>query len=170
MRVIRNFVLLLGLIAAGFAIAGKPVAEKPGTGRHSITAMLAANPDFKTLGAALAAAGLSEDLNEAGAQTLFAPTNAAFAKLPAGTLENLMQPANRARLADILRYHLVPETVEAKQLLKLTLVPTVYGEPLRVSHTGRQVMVGNARVLKTDIKASNGMIHAIDTVLMPDGR
>ena len=174
MRVIRNFVLLLGIAAAGFAIAaGKPVAKKIGSEHvqsQSIAVIVAANPDFKTLGAALTAAGLSEGLDEPGPQTLFAPTEAAFAKLPPGALDELMKPENHDKLADILRYHLVPQTVEAKQLAKLTLLPTVNGDPLAVTHAGKQVMVDNARVLRADIGASNGVIHAIDTVLMPDGK
>ena len=174
MRVIRNFVLLLGIAAAGIAFAaGKPAARKIGgdhIGRQSIAAIAASNPDFKTLGVALTAAGLSEDLNGANMQTLFAPTEAAFAKLPAGTLDGLMKPESHDKLAAILRYHLVPSRVEAKQLAKLKFVPTVNGDPLAVTLNGKQVMVDNARVLKSDIKASNGVIHAIDTVLMPDGK
>ena len=174
MRTIRNFVLLLGIAATGLAIAaGKPVAKKTGnehTERQSIAAVVASNPDFKTLGTALTAAGLSEGLNASGSQTLFAPTEAAFAKLPAGALGELMKPENHDKLVAIMNYHLVPQTVEAKQLSKLTLVPTVNGDPLAVTHDGKQVMVDNARVVRADIRASNGVIHAIDTLLMPDGK
>jgi uncharacterized surface protein with fasciclin (FAS1) repeats len=174
MRVIRHFVLLLGIAAAGFAIAaGKPVAKKSGSEhveQQSIAAIVASNPDFKTLGVALTAAGMSEDLNGGGPQTLFAPTEAAFAKLPAGTLDGLMKPANHDKLVAILRYHLVPSRVEAKQLAKLKFVPTVNGDPLAVTLDGKQVMVDNAHVVKPDIRASNGVIHAIDTLLMPDGK
>jgi uncharacterized surface protein with fasciclin (FAS1) repeats len=174
MRAIRNFVLLLGIAAAGFAIAaGKPVTRKVGGDhaiRQSIAAVIASNPDFKTLGVALTAAGLSEGLNGPDPQTLFAPTEAAFAKLPAGTLDGLMKPENHDKLAAILRYHLVPSRVEAKQLAKLKFVPTVNGDPLAVTLDGKQVLIDNARVVKADIKASNGVIHAIDTLLMPDGK
>ena len=179
MRVIRNFVLLLGIASAGLAIAaGKPAAKKIGSEhieRQSIAVMVASNPDFKTLGAALTTAGLSESLNGSGTQTrssytLFAPTEAAFAQLPAGVLDDLMKPENHDKLVEILRYHLVPQMVEAKQLLKLTLVPTVNGDPLAVTHAGKQLMIDNARVVKADIKASNGVIHAIDTLLIPDGK
>lgn len=173
MRVIRRFVLLLGIAAAGFAVAaGKPVAKKPGNQhleRQSIAAIVASSPDFKTLSAALTSAGLNEDLNASGPQTLFAPTEAAFAKLPAGTLDGLMKPENHDRLAAILRYHLVPSRVEAKQLAKLKFVPTVNGDPLAFTLDGKQLMLDNARVVKADIKASNGVIHAIETLLIPDG-
>ena len=174
MRVIRQFVLLLGIAAAGFAIAaGKHTPRKIGSEHaqpQSIAVIVASSPDFKTLSAALTAAGLNEDLNASGPRTLFAPTEAAFAKLPAGTLDGLMKPENHDKLTAILRYHLVPSRVEAKQLAKLKFVPTVNGDPLAVTLDGRQVMLDNARVVKADIKASNGVSHAIDTLLMPDGK
>jgi uncharacterized surface protein with fasciclin (FAS1) repeats len=174
MRVIRQIVLLLGIAAAGFALAaGKPAVKRPGNEhfeRQTVAAVVASHPDFKTLGVTLVAAGLSEELNGDGPQTLFAPTEAAFAKLPAGTLDGLMKPENHDKLAAILRYHLVPQKVDAKQLAKLKFVPTVNGDPLTVTLDGKQVMVDNARVVKADIKASNGVIHAIDTLLMPDGK
>ena len=89
---------------------------------------------------------------------------------PVVDLEDLMKPENHDKLVEILRYHLVPQMVEAKQLLKLTLVPTINGDPLAVTHAGKQLMIDNARVVKADIKASNGVIHAIDMLLIPDGK
>lgn len=174
MSLIRNVVVLLGIAAAGFAIAaGKPLAKKTVHGhveRQSIAAIVASRPDFKTLGVALTAAGMSENLGGSGSQTLFAPNEAAFAKLPAGMLDGLMKPENHAKLTDILRYHLVPQKVEAKQLVKLKFVPTVNGDPLAITLDGKQLMIDNAHVVKPDIQASNGVIHAVDTVLMPDGK
>ena len=177
MRTIRNCILLLGCAVAGLAIAAGRHAPTKTSSEHSrpqsIAAIVASNPDFKTLGAALASAGLSEGLGDGASsespvsQTLFAPTEIAFAKLPAGTLDDLMKPENHDKLAAILRYHLVPQKVDAKQLAKLKFVPTVNGDPLAVTLDGRQVMIDGARVVKADIKASNGVIHAIDEVLAP---
>jgi uncharacterized surface protein with fasciclin (FAS1) repeats len=122
---------------------------------------------FKTLTAAINAAGLTETLEGPGPFTVFAPTDAAFAKLPAGTVENLLKPENKAQLAAILTYHVVPGTVTAADVLKLTEAKTVSGKMVAVRTTGNSVMVNNAHVVTTDIAASNGVIHVIDSVLLP---
>lgn len=179
MRMIRHFALCLGIAAAGFAIAAGKHAPEKIAGEHtraqSIEAIVASSPDFKTLSAVLTAAGLGVHLNVDDSQTqdtytLFAPTEAAFAKLPAGALDDLLKAQNHDKLVAILRYHLVPEVVEARQLGKLKFVPTLNGDPLTITPNGKQPMVDNARLLRTDIRASNGVIHAIDTLLMPDGK
>jgi uncharacterized surface protein with fasciclin (FAS1) repeats len=174
MHAIRNFALLLGIAAAGLAMAaGKPVAKKNGNAhpeRRTIAAVVAASPDFRTLGTVLASAGLTEGLGDSGPHTLFAPTNAAFARLPAGTLAELMKPENHDKLLAIMDYHLVPLVVDAKELSRLKAVPTVDGDPLTVTLDGKQVLVDNAHVAKTEIQATNGVIFTIDTLLMPDGR
>ena len=119
---------------------------------------------FKTLVQAVQAAGLVDTLKGDGPFTVFAPTDAAFAKLPAGTIEALLN--DRQKLAQVLTYHVVPGKVTAAQV-KPGDVKTVQGQSLRVRADGGAVMVNNARVTKTDIMASNGVIHVIDTVVLP---
>ncbi len=123
---------------------------------------------FNTLAAALKAAGLIETLKGKGKFTVFAPTDEAFAKLPAGTVEDLLKPENKEKLKAILLYHVVSGQVEAKKVVKLNGkdVKTVQGGMLKVD-TSNGVKVNSANVVKTDIKASNGVIHVIDTVLIP---
>jgi len=120
---------------------------------------------FKTLAAALQAAGLVETLKGKGPFTVFAPTDAAFAKLPAGTVEMLLKPENKAKLTAILTYHVVAGKVMAKDV-KAGKVKTVQGSELTLGTTGG-VTVDNAKVVKADIVADNGVIHVIDTVVMP---
>lgn len=122
---------------------------------------------FKTLAAALQAAGLVETLKGNGPFTVFAPTDAAFAKLPAGTVENLLKPENKEKLKAVLTYHVVPGKVTAAQVTKLKSAKTVQGSEARVTVDGGKVMIDNATVVKTDILAKNGVIHVIDTVIMP---
>jgi uncharacterized surface protein with fasciclin (FAS1) repeats len=122
---------------------------------------------FKTLAAALQAAGLVDTLKGPGPFTVFAPTDAAFAKLPAGTLESLLKPENKAKLTAILTYHVVPGAVKAEQVTKLDEAKTVNGAMVKVSTDHGKVMINNANVVKADIPASNGVIHVIDTVILP---
>ncbi|WP_448582144.1 fasciclin domain-containing protein [Thermaurantiacus sp.] len=125
---------------------------------------------FQTLAAALGAAGLVETLKGPGPFTVFAPTDAAFAKLPAGTVENLLKPENKAELAAILTYHVVPgRTMSSALAGKTTEVATVNGAKVKIDGT-RGVRVNNAAVTAADISASNGVIHVIDTVLLPPAR
>ena len=122
---------------------------------------------FKTLAAALKAADLVDTLKGAGPFTVFAPTDEAFAKLPAGTLENLLKPENKEKLKAILTYHVVAGKVMAADVVKLKTAKTVQGSTIDISTMGGKVKVDNANVVKTDIAASNGVIHVIDTVIMP---
>jgi uncharacterized surface protein with fasciclin (FAS1) repeats len=122
---------------------------------------------FKTLAAALGAAGLVETLKGKGPFTVFAPTDAAFAKLPAGTVEMLLKPENKAKLTAILTYHVVAGKVMAADVVKVTSAKTVQGGAVAVKVTGGKVTIDAANVVTTDIAASNGVIHVIDTVLMP---
>ena len=122
---------------------------------------------FKTLAAALQAAGLVETLKGKGPFTVFAPTDAAFAKLPAGTVENLLKPENKAKLTAILTYHVVAGKVMAADVVKVKSAKTVQGSAVTVNAMGGKVMIDGANVVTTDIAASNGVIHVIDTVLMP---
>ena len=155
--------LLLGLVAAsGPAAATPPVPQK------DIVDTAVAAGSFKTLAAALQAAGLVETLKGAGPFTVFAPTDAAFAKLPAGTVENLLKPENKAKLTAVLMYHVVPGRVLAAQVGGMTSAPTANGQALAISSENGIVTVGGARVTKTDILCSNGVIHVIDTVMLPN--
>ena len=122
---------------------------------------------FKTLAAALKAAGLVDTLKGEGPFTVFAPTDEAFAKLPAGTVDTLLKPENKAKLTSILTYHVVPGTVMAADVMKMKTAKTVEGEPLKITTANGKVMIDKATVTKADIVASNGVIHVIDTVLMP---
>jgi uncharacterized surface protein with fasciclin (FAS1) repeats len=130
------------------------------------TAIAAGN--FKTLVAAITAAGLAPTLKGPGPFTVFAPTDAAFAALPTGTVDNLLKPENKAKLVAILTYHVLPGKVLAADIAGKKLEPkTVEGETLAIDATGSTVKVNQATVTKADIVADNGVIHVIDAVLMP---
>ena len=122
--------------------------------------------DFKTLATALKAAGLVETLEGDGPFTVFAPTDEAFAKLPEGTLADLLKPENKAKLVAILTYHVVPGTVMAADVVKLSKAKTVQGSEVTIKVDGDKVMVDKANVTKTDIKCKNGVIHVIDAVML----
>ena len=122
---------------------------------------------FKTLVAAVQAAGLVETLKGKGPFTVFAPTDEAFAKLPAGTVESLLKPENKEKLVAVLTYHVVPGKVMAADVVKLTEAPTVQGSKAKVKVVDGTVMIDNAKVVKTDIETSNGVIHVIDAVILP---
>ncbi len=123
--------------------------------------------EVTTLVTAIKAAGLVETLKGPGPFTVFAPTNAAFAKLPAGTVEDLLKPENKEKLKSVLLYHVhAGEAVPAAKVKTMSL-STANGKPLNVKVDGGTVMINNAKVIKTDVPASNGVIHWIDTVVMP---
>lgn len=158
----------VGLVVSPLAVAnaqGTNTAVKPKTANTIVDVAVAAG-NFKTLVAAVKAAGLVETLNSAGPFTVFAPTDEAFAKLPAGTVEALLK--DKAKLTAILTYHVVPGSVEAAQVVGLKSAKTVNGKEVSIKVADGKVMVGAAQVVKTDIKASNGVIHVIDTVLLPN--
>jgi uncharacterized surface protein with fasciclin (FAS1) repeats len=123
---------------------------------------------FNTLVAAVKAAGLADTLKGAGPFTVFAPTDEAFAKLPAGTVEELLKPENKSKLQAILTYHVVPGNVMAKDVVKLSKAKTVNGQALTVKTEAGAVIVDGAKVVKTDIGCSNGVIHVIDSVVLPN--
>jgi uncharacterized surface protein with fasciclin (FAS1) repeats len=147
---------LLAAMTVTASAAGKDIVD---------TAVSAGS--FKTLAAALKAADLVDTLKGTGPFTVFAPTDEAFAKLPAGTLDTLLKPENKEKLRSILLYHVVSGDVMAAQVVKMTSAKTVNGQDLEISVHGNTVMVNNARVEKADVAASNGVIHVIDTVLLP---
>ena len=125
---------------------------------------------FTTLAKALTAADLVATLKGPGPFTVFAPTDEAFAKLPPATLNDLLKPENKAMLRRVLTYHVVPGKVMAADVVKVDSAKAVSGDTLRVKVSGSTVTVDKARVVKTDIAASNGVIHVIDTVLLPPGK
>lgn len=122
---------------------------------------------FKTLAAAVGAAGLIQTLKGAGPFTVFAPNDAAFAKLPAGTVESLVKPENKAKLTAILTYHVVAGKVMAADVVKITSAKTVYGQSAKVAVVDGKVKIDGATVIATDIVCDNGVIHVIDSVIMP---
>ena len=134
---------------------------------EDIVAVASGNSDFSTLVAALTAAELVEALQGAGPFTVFAPNNAAFAKLPAGTVDDLLKPENKAKLTAILKNHVVPGKVMAADV-KAGPVPTLGGGDVVIAVEGGGVKYGDAMVIGTDVLASNGVIHVIDTVVVPD--
>jgi len=123
---------------------------------------------FKTLVAAVKAAGLVETLKGEGPFTVFAPTDEAFAKLPKGTVESLLKPENKQKLASILTYHVVSGKVKAKKAAKLDSAKTVNGSEIAIKPSGKTLMINKSKVIKADIKTSNGIIHVIDAVLIPE--
>jgi len=133
---------------------------------ETVVGIAAGNADFSTLVAALKAAGLVDTLNGTGPFTIFAPTNAAFDKLPKGTVENLLKPENKAKLTAILTYHVVAGKVMAADV-KTGMVKTVQGDELDVKVANGRVTVNGAKVSKTDLIGTNGVIHVIDSVVMP---
>jgi uncharacterized surface protein with fasciclin (FAS1) repeats len=141
-------------------------AKAPAAKKMTIVDVAAKNGSFKTLVAAIKAAGLVETLSGPGPFTVFAPTDAAFAKLPKGTVKDLLKPENKEKLAQILTYHVVAGSVAAKEI-KPGKVATVAGGELTLAVKGKRVKVNNANVIIADIKTSNGIIHVIDKVMMP---
>ena len=158
----RYVTSVMAAAAMVLSLAGSVSAQ----GKDIVDTAVAAG-QFKTLAAALQAAGLIETLKGKGPFTVFAPTDAAFAKLPKGTVEDLLKPENKAKLTAILTYHVVPGKVMAADVVKVKDAKTVQGGSIKVNAGGGAVTVDGANVVKTDIGASNGVIHVVDTVLMP---
>jgi uncharacterized surface protein with fasciclin (FAS1) repeats len=154
-------------MVTGIAVVALVVTTAAQAQNRDIVDTAVAAGQFNTLAAALKAAGLIETLKGTGPFTVFAPTDAAFAKLPKGTVEDLLKPENKARLTAILTYHVVPGKVMAADVVKVKDAKTVQGGSLKVNTGGGKVMVDNANVVKADIAASNGVIHVIDSVVMP---
>jgi uncharacterized surface protein with fasciclin (FAS1) repeats len=153
---------------AALGMAAIVSACAPADTGNDIVSIASGNDDFSTLVAAVSAAGLVETLQGPGPFTVFAPTNEAFAALPAGTVDSLLLPENRDQLVSILTYHVVPGAVTSDQLAGQRLnVTTVQGQTVHVD--GRNgVRVNDANVVTADIAASNGVIHVIDSVLLPN--
>jgi uncharacterized surface protein with fasciclin (FAS1) repeats len=153
---------------AAVALTVAPIAAAPAAAQtKDIVDTAVAAGSFKTLAAALQAAGLVDTLKGPGPFTVFAPTDEAFAKLPAGTVEMLLKPENKAKLTRILTYHVVAGKVMAADAAKLTSAKAVSGDTLTIAAHGGGVTIDKAKVVKADIAASNGVIHVIDTVILP---
>jgi uncharacterized surface protein with fasciclin (FAS1) repeats len=160
--------IIASLTAVVLAVAGLAVGStwSRATSQDIVDTAVGAG-EFKTLAAALTAAGLVDTLKGDGPFTVFAPTDAAFARLPAGTVESLLKPENKEKLTAILTYHVVPGAVKAEQVTRLDEARTVNGAMVKVSTGGGKVMINDANVVKADIPASNGVIHVIDKVILP---
>lgn len=162
MRVFKIGLAVLALMA-GFAgsVKAESMPDK------DIVDIAASAGSFKTLVAAVQAAGLVEALKGQGPLTVFAPTDEAFGRLPAGTVENLLKPENKDKLIAVLTYHVVPGRVTASEVVNLNSAKTINGRSLKISAQKGKVMVDGAQVTATDIMASNGVIHVIDAVVLP---
>ncbi len=156
-----SFALILSVLVSTIPAA---VAA---TNKKDIVDTAVAAGSFKTLATALQAAGLVDTLKGKGPFTVFAPTDEAFGKLPAGTVESLLKPENKVKLKAILLYHVVAGDVTSAQVVKMSSAKTVNGQNVEISDNMGSVMINSAKVVKADIKASNGVIHVIDTVLLP---
>lgn len=153
---------LLGLALMALAVVGAGNAQE----KNIVDTAIAAG-SFNTLVKAVQAADLTATLEGKGPFTVFAPTDQAFAKLPAGTVKSLLKPENKEKLRAILTYHVVAGELNAAQVAKLHAVKTVEGAELKIVVKNGSVMVDNAKVVQADIHASNGIIHVIDAVMLP---
>lgn len=154
------------LLSAFAMVLSSAHAGSYGSGKN-VVAVASEAGSFNTLVAAIKAAGLADTLQGQGPFTVFAPTDEAFAKLPAGTVNDLLKPENKAKLAAILTYHVVPGKVMAADV-KTMSAKTVNGQTVDLRVSGSTVTIDEAKIVKTDIPASNGVIHIIDTVILPE--
>lgn len=157
----RSFAAMAAFLLSFSVLAGHHGMKK------DIVDVAVENGSFTTLVAAVQAAGLVDTLKGEGPFTVFAPTDEAFAKLPEGTVESLLKPENKDKLVAILTYHVVPGKVMAADVMGLDKATTVQGSDIMITKSDGKVMVDNATVVATDVKAKNGVIHVIDTVIMP---
>lgn len=165
-----TYLISMSALVLSFTFTGFPSALADNhsmMAKKDIVETAVAAGQFNTLAAALKAAGLVETLKGKGPFTVFAPTDEAFAKLPAGTLDDLLKPENKDKLTAILTYHVVPGRVLAADVVKLKTAKTVNGQSVKIKTAKGGVMVDNANVVTTDIIASNGVIHVIDSVILP---
>ena len=162
MRKIPSLFVAFALFAPAFAFAAEKDIVDTAVGAGS----------FKTLVAAVQAAGLVDTLKGAGPFTVLAPTDEAFAKLPAGTVEDLLKPENKEKLVAILTFHVIPSKAMAKDVVKLNgkSVKSVQGSPIAITVKGAGVYADKAKIVKTDIACTNGVIHVIDTVILPPAK
>jgi uncharacterized surface protein with fasciclin (FAS1) repeats len=167
MRQIGTFITRATVAVTAAALLTMPALTRAETADKDIVETAVAAGSFNTLATALQAAGLVDTLKGSGPFTVFAPTDEAFAKLPAGTVENLLKPENREQLRAVLTYHVVSGKVTAAQVTRLDSAKTVNGQALRIRTSGGTVSIDEAKVVKADVEASNGVIHVIDSVMLP---
>ena len=137
---------------------------------ENIVGLAVGNENLSTLVAAVKAAGLVETLSGKGPYTVFAPTNEAFAALPAGTVENLLKPENKDQLIAVLTYHVVAGEAYAKDLSNGQKIITIEGKDVKVKINSKGVMINDGKVIAADVKATNGVVHVIDQVLLPPSK
>ncbi|MBD3224645.1 MAG: fasciclin domain-containing protein [Caldithrix sp.] len=135
--------------------------------KHDVVELAVKAGSFKTLVAAVKAAGLADALKGDGPFTIFAPTDEAFAKLPEGTLQDLLKPENKDKLKAILTYHVVAGKVTAADVVKISKAETLNGQNAKISVNDDQVFIDDAKIIQTDVMGSNGVIHVIDSVILP---
>lgn len=162
----KQLVATLPIIAASFMFMPAANADNHSM-KKDIVDVAVENGSFNTLVAAVKAGGLVETLKSKGPFTVFAPTDEAFAKLPAGTVEMLLKPENKDKLVAVLTYHVVSGKVTAADVVKLDSAKTVQGQSVTIKSSNGNVMINDAKVIIADVEASNGVIHVIDTVLLP---
>jgi len=171
MKTIDRFMLLIAAVFSAFiatqALAAHHEGDHGDMASSNIVEVAAGNASFSTLVAAVKAAGLVDVLAGEGPFTVFAPTDEAFGKLPAGTVENLLKPENKDQLVAVLTYHVVPGKVMAADVVKLDSATTVQGSDVAIVASAEGVRIDNANVVMTDVAASNGVIHVIDSVILP---
>ncbi len=160
-----KFALVASVLAVAFGV--QDAKAGCGTCDKTIVENAVKIEGFETLVAAVKAAGLVDVLSGKGPYTVFAPTDEAFKKLPKGTLESLLKPENKEKLVAILKYHVVPGKVMAKDVVKLSEAKTAQGSKVKVKVDEGNVMIDKAKVVKTDVNCLNGVIHVIDTVIIP---
>jgi uncharacterized surface protein with fasciclin (FAS1) repeats len=171
MKAYKNILVAVALVSVVTSLPVLAVADTDkscaGKSGKDIVQTAVAAEQFQTLVAAVQAAGLVETLQGEGPFTVFAPTDEAFGKLPEGTVQTLLKPENKAKLASILKYHVVPGRVPAADVVQAGVLNTVEGPSILVSAADGVVRVDGAQVVKADVEASNGVIHVIDEVIMP---
>ena len=167
----RKFQMIVVMLVAAATLALSPALLSAGAeaGKKDIVDTAVSAGKFNTLAAALKAAGLVDTLKGQGPFTVFAPTDEAFAKLPAGTVEELLKPENKEKLTSILTYHVVPAKAMSGDVAGMSSAKTVNGKEVTFKTSDGKVMVDKATVTTADVAASNGVIHVIDTVLLPRG-
>jgi uncharacterized surface protein with fasciclin (FAS1) repeats len=165
--VMKKFSRIALALVACFSLSAGAARFAQAEEEKTIVETAVAAGQFETLVAAVKAAGLVETLSGKGPFTVFAPTDEAFKKLPAGTVESLLKPENKEKLVAVLTYHVVPGKVMAADVTKLKGAKTVQGSEAKITVKDGKVMVDGAKVVKTDIACSNGVIHVIDAVILP---
>jgi uncharacterized surface protein with fasciclin (FAS1) repeats len=158
---------ILKSLACIFSLAALSVGSLKAADKKDIVDTAVAAGSFKTLAAALGAAGLVDTLKSKGPFTVFAPTDEAFAKLPKGTMEELLKPENKAKLTDILTYHVVAGNVEAEAAMKLSTATALNKKTIKLEVKDGSLHLNESKVTTADVKCSNGVIHIIDAVLLP---